>query len=75
MIPRNIMQIYQSFRANPMQILGRKYNITSNINTNDPNSIIQHLLNTGQVKQEQINNIATNMQNNPIVNMIMVGRR
>lgn len=75
MIPRNIMQIYQSFRANPMQILGRKYNIPNNINMNDPNSIIQHLLNTGQVKQEQINNIATNMQNNPIVNMIMGGRK
>ena len=69
------MQIYQSFRANPMQILGRKYNIPNNINMNDPNSIIQHLLNTGQVKQEQINNIATNMQNNPIVNMIMGGRK
>ena len=75
MIPKNIMQIYQSFRANPMQILGRKYNIPNNINMNDPNSIIQHLLNTGQVKQEQINNIATNMQNNPIVNMIMGGRK
>lgn len=75
MIPKNIMQIYQSFRANPMQILGRKYNIPSNINMNDPNSIIQHLLNTGQVKQEQINNIATNMQNNPIVNMIMGGKK
>jgi hypothetical protein len=32
---------------------------------NDPNQIIQHLLNTGQVTQQQVNN-AMQMRNHPM---------
>lgn len=49
-------------RQNPMSMLG-KYNIPQNINMSDPNSIIQHLLNTGQVSQQAYNN-ARSMANN-----------
>ena len=47
------MQMYQQFRQNPMAMLSQKYNIPQNLN--DPNEIIQHLLNTGQVSQSQVN--------------------
>lgn len=47
------MQMYQQFRQNPMAMLSQKYNIPQNLN--DPNEIIQHLLNTGQVSQNQVN--------------------
>lgn len=48
------MGMYQQFKQNPMGMLSRKYNIPQNLN--DPNEIIQHLLNTGQVSQSQVNN-------------------
>ena len=62
----DLMNMYQQLRSNPMQMLGRRYNIPQNINLNDPNAITQHLLNTGQITQEQYNN-ANNMRNNPMI--------
>lgn len=66
----NIIQAYQQFRANPMQMLMQKYNIPQNINSNNPNDIIQHLLNTGQVSQQQINALQ-GMRNNPMIQQLM----
>ena len=62
----DIMNLYQQLRSNPAQILARKFNIPQNINLIDPNEITQHLLNTGQITQEQYNN-ANNMRNNPLI--------
>lgn len=62
----DLMNMYQQLRSNPMQLLARRFNIPQNINLNDPNAITQHLLNTGQITQEQYNN-ANNMRNNPII--------
>ena len=56
-----VMQMYQQFRQNPMGILAQRYNIPANMQ--DPNEIIQHLLNTGQVSQAQVNQ-AMQMRNN-----------
>lgn len=64
----DIMQMYQQMRSNPTQLLSRKFNIPQDMN--NPNDIIQHLLDTGQVSQAQINNIM-NMRNNPIFQMLM----
>ena len=45
----------QALKNNPMQfLLQRKFNIPQNI-ANNPDAIIQHLMNTGQVSQEQYN--------------------
>lgn len=60
----NIMQIANQFRQNPMAMLTQRYNIPANMN--NPNEIIQYLLNTGQVSQEQVNN-AMQMRNNPMI--------
>lgn len=57
----NIMQAVQSLKQNPMQfILQRKFNVPQNI-ANDPNAIIQHLMNTGQVSQQSYNAVMQKM--------------
>ena len=57
------MDLYNQMQQNPIQMLSRKFNIPQNIN--NPNHIIQHLLNSGQVTQTQVNN-AMQMANNPM---------
>jgi hypothetical protein len=64
------MSLYQQFRNNPSGMLAQRFNIPQNVNMSNPNDIIQHLLNTGQVSQSQLNNIAS-MRNNPIVQQLM----
>jgi len=45
----------KALQNNPIQFLmQRKLNIPQNI-SNDPNAIIQHLMNTGQVSQDAYN--------------------
>ena len=56
-----LAQMYSQFRQNHVGFLGRRHNITQNVN--DPQEIIQHLLNSGQVSQEQVNR-AMQMRNN-----------
>lgn len=70
----NLMQMYQQMMANPLSVLAQRFNIPQNINTNDPNAIIQHLLDTNQVSQAQVNN-AMNMGNSPFIQMLLGGRR
>lgn len=63
MNPFNLLQALTQIKQNPMAILGQRFNIPQNLS--NPNDIIQHLLNTGQVTQEQVNQ-AMQMRNNPI---------
>jgi ferritin len=65
-----MMQMYQQLRSNPMQILAKRFNLPQNINMNNPSDIIQHLLNTGQVSQQQINSLM-GMRNNPMIQQLM----
>lgn len=51
----NIFQLFQQFQANPMQLLQKRFNIPQNLH--DPNQIIQHLLDTKQISQEQIDSV------------------
>lgn len=54
----NFMSALRNLQNNPMQFLmQRNLNIPQNI-SNDPNQIIQHLLNTGQISQQQYNQAA-----------------
>lgn len=47
------MSSLNALKANPMQFLmQRKFNVPKDIQ-GDPNAILQHLLNTGQVSQAQ----------------------
>jgi len=60
----NFLDMVQQFRDNPIVMLSKRFNIPQNLN--DPNEIIQHLLNTKQVSQEQINRVMQ-MSNDPRV--------
>lgn len=58
----NFMQMLSQFKANPMQMLiQNKLNVPQSM-MNDPNKIINHLLQTGQVNQQQVNNAYQMMQ-------------
>jgi len=58
-----MLQMLSQFKQNPMAMLSQRFNIPQNLN--NPNDIIQHLLNTGQVSQQQVNN-AMQMRNHPM---------
>jgi hypothetical protein len=62
LVNANMLQMIAQFKQNPMQIVSSRYNIPQNIN--QPQDIVQHLLNTGQVSQQQVNT-AMQMRNNP----------
>ena len=70
----NLFQLYQQLMSNPASLLSQRFNIPQDVNINDPNAILNHLVNSGQVSQAQINN-AMNMRNNPMVQMLMRGGR
>lgn len=65
----NILSLYNQLRSNPLQLLNQKYNIPQNVNMSNPQDIIQHLLNTGQVSQAQVNQ-AMQMRNNPMIQQL-----
>ena len=58
----NFLSMLNQFKQNPIAMLSKKYNIPQNMN--DPNAILQHLLNTNQVTQSQVNQVMQ-MKNDP----------
>ena len=63
MNPMNIMAMLNQFRQNPMQmLLQRRMNVPQNI-ANDPQAILNHLLQTGQISQSQVDNAYRMAQN------------
>lgn len=48
----NPMQMLQQFKNNPMEFIKKAgFNVPENMN--NPNDIIQHLMNTGQISQQR----------------------
>jgi len=59
--PMQLMNMLQSFKSNPMQFLAqRRFNVPANV-ANDPQAILNHLLQTGQVSQDAINQAYSQM--------------
>lgn len=53
----NMISMLQQLKANPMQFLmQRRLNLPQGFAMNDPQAILNHLVQTGQVSQQQINN-------------------
>lgn len=52
--PMQMMQMLNQIKQNPMQMLSQRFNLPANMPSN-PQDIVQHLLNTNQVSQEQVN--------------------
>jgi hypothetical protein len=59
---QSILQMYSQFKQNPMALLGRRFNIPQGIQS--PQDMVQYLLNSGQVSQDQVNQ-AMRMKNDP----------
>lgn len=59
----NMFNMMNQFKSNPSKFLSQKYKVPSELT--DPEKIIQHLLDTEQVTQEQIDAI----KSNPMVKM------
>lgn len=60
----NPMAMLQSLKANPMQFLAqRKMNLPQGVSMSDPQAILNHLVSTGQVSQDAVNNAYRMMQN------------
>lgn len=54
----NIMALlsqFNQFKKNPMAMLNKRFNIPQGMN--DPNEIINHLMNTNQINQNQLNQV------------------
>ena len=57
MIPNQIMGMLGQLKANPLQFLmQRRMNVPQSVDMSDPQAILNHLVQTGQVSQQQINN-------------------
>lgn len=67
----NFLDMYSQFMRNPIAMLSQRFNLPQNVN--DPNEILQHLVNSGQVNQQQINNVMQ-MRNNPMIQQLL-GRK
>ena len=58
----NMAQMLAQFKANPVQMLMQmKFNVPANI-ANDPSAVLNHLMSTNQVNQEQVNRAYQMMQ-------------
>ena len=64
----NIINMIMQARQNPMAIISQRFNIPQNIQK--PQDIVQHLLDSGQITQEQLNG-AMKMKNNPQLRQFM----
>ena len=71
---QGFMQQFNSFMQNPAQMLSQKLGIQGN----DPSQMIQQLMNSGKMSQNdynQLNNIAKQIQQNPSFMQMFGGRR
>ena len=63
--PMQMMNMFNQFRGNPMQTLSQ-FGVPQNMN--NPSQVIQYLMNSGKMSQQQYNQLqqmAGQMQNNP----------
>lgn len=63
----SLLNTFQLLKSDPVSVLSKRFNLPKDLK--NPNDIIQHLLNTGQVSQEQVNQ-AMQLRNNPVIQQI-----
>lgn len=57
MMMQAVMNMLPNLKQNPMQFLAqRRLNLPQGVNMNDPQAILQHLVQTGQIPQQAVNN-------------------
>ena len=63
MMPNQMMGMLGQLKANPLQFrMQRRMNLPQNINVSDPQAILNALVSTGQISQDQINQAYQMMQ-------------
>ena len=60
MNPMELMQMVMQLKSNPMSILGQ-FGVPQNM-ANNPQDVIQHLMNNGNITQDQYNNAVKQVQ-------------
>ena len=68
-----MINTYQQYRNDPMEAVRGTYNIPEDMDTSDPDTIVQYLINTNQVSPQQMNRI-NSLRNNPLI-MKLLGMR
>ena len=67
--PQNdIFTMATQFKQNPIGMLSQRFNIPQNIT--NPNDILQYLLNSGQVTQNQMNAVMQQVNNPQFRNLL-----
>lgn len=54
---QNMLSTYSMLTQNPMQVLSRRFNIPQTVDVNNPDAIIQHLVDTNQIRQSDLDAI------------------
>lgn len=63
MMPNQMIGMLNQLKQNPAQFLMQmRFNVPQGVNMNDANSILNHLVSTNQVSQQQVNNAYQMMQ-------------
>lgn len=65
----SMVNVYQQYRNNPMEAVRSTYSVPDDIDESNPDAIIQHLYNTQQISQQQLNRV-NSLRNNPIIKML-----
>ena len=66
----SMVNIYQQYRNNPMEAVRSMYDVPADIDESNPDAIIQHLYNTQQISQQQLNRI-NSLRNNPLISKLL----
>lgn len=69
----SMVNVYQQYRTNPMEAVNNIFDVPQDVDTSNPDNIIQHLLNTGQITQQQLNR-ANSLRNNPLIQTLFNSR-
>lgn len=64
----NLLSMITQFKQNPLGMLSQRFNIPQGMN--NPDQILQHLLNTNQVSQGQVNKVMQ-MRNDPQIQQFL----
>jgi hypothetical protein len=59
-----MFMLLQQLMQNPMSLIAQKFNVPQGMN--NPQEIVQHLLKTGQITQQQVDNATQIRNNNPM---------
>lgn len=64
-----LTQMYSQFMKDPLAMLSKRFRIPEDLK--DPQQIVQHLLNSNQISQSQLNMYVSQASRNPFLRQFM----